>query len=573
MCPAEEKNTEFLLSELSEDLKSNDTTIRKTALSCLIRLGSGFQVENIIKRFSELDPSPEVRYIAKKALDRLNIQSRPEFAQTKQLIARLLQNTGEKKIEVYKRALASEDSFLKLELLMLIYADPETKKDRRIIFDILKNRLSQEKDPFILPIYVKGLGIYGDDSAISILQNYLSSQNPRVVANAIEALEELNSELSLNMVLPLLKHEDNRVRGNAVKLVFRFDALKAVQVLKEMSESPLMPMRDSTVFCLRILDFAERESILVNMWERESDDGLRLKIAAIMKKIGSLESLLAFYRHPPSPVLREKCQPAIDELHNRLQINPEKIKEILNDETAAKIKAEEEKRKAEELQREQKKKDTEKELKKAEQRKIALLKLNRQKLILLTGGIFGGLFFLRLTYDTQVVQKKHTIDAITRQRTIEEAERQLLSRAEFLKSRGKFPEAVQLFNIFLKTYPQHRRAEQSRAFCLVMSGHIDEGYKKYSELSEVVRNSPVILHNLAVIDHFYHNNSEKAAGFLKTALNLRPDYLPAQKLLAELYDLKGLNKEAEELRKQATKNSNMEIGKLPPFRSLIEALQ
>jgi tetratricopeptide (TPR) repeat protein len=309
------------------------------------------------------------------------------------------------------------------------------------------------------------------------------------------------------------------------------------------------------------------------MWERESDDSLRLKIAATMKKIGTEESLLALYRHPPSPVLMEKCQPVIDELHKRLKISPEKIREILNDESAAKIKAEEEKRKAEELQREQKKKDAEKEQKKAAQRKIALLKLNRQKLILLTGGIFGGLFFLRLTYDTQVVQKSHTIDALTRRRTIEEAERQLLSMAEFLKSRGKFQEAIQLLNVFLKAHPQHRKAEQSKAFCLIMSGRIDEGYQKYSDLAEVVRNSPVILHNLATIDHFYHNNSEKAAEFLKTALNLRPDYLPAQKLLAELYDLKGQSKEAEELRQQVLQNSGMEISKLPPFRSIQEALQ
>jgi tetratricopeptide (TPR) repeat protein len=106
-----------------------------------------------------------------------------------------------------------------------------------------------------------------------------------------------------------------------------------------------------------------------------------------------------------------------------------------------------------------------------------------------------------------------------------------------------------------------------------MSGRIDEGYQKYSDLAEVVRNSPVILHNLATIDHFYHNNSEKAAEFLKTALNLRPDYLPAQKLLAELYDLKGQSKEAEELRQQVLQNSGMEISKLPPFRSIQEALQ
>ena len=83
--------------------------------------------------------------------------------------------------------------------------------------------------------------------------------------------------------MPLLKHKDNRVRGNAILLVYSQDPTKALSELANMAASKKLWMRSSTLYCIKTLNFDEKEQYLAQMLYDESDDSIINEILAWMK--------------------------------------------------------------------------------------------------------------------------------------------------------------------------------------------------------------------------------------------------------------------------------------------------
>ncbi len=320
-CNLNYKNmNEDLLEELKSELQSKDELIRQTALTCLLRLGSGQDIYEIIRQISEEDESPNLRYLAKKGLSKLNIKSRPEFEQARDLIRKLLENIGPKRLEVYHRVLRGKDSFLKLEMINLLISEhlSSAKIDNdcnNALVELLKEQLSKEKDLFLVAQYVKALGYFGTNKDINLLQRLLQNKNPRIVANAIEALQNIDEITAMNMVFPLLHHNDNRVRGNAILLVHSQDPARALKELAKMASSEKLWMRSSALYCIKSLNFDEKEQYLAQMFCDESDDSIINDIICWMSLNGTQISAVA---------LRQKIESSGDDLRESLKLTLDK---------------------------------------------------------------------------------------------------------------------------------------------------------------------------------------------------------------------------------------------------------
>ena len=288
---------EDLLEELKIELQSKDESVRQTALTCLLRLGSGEQIYELIRKISEEDESPKLRYLAKKGLDSLNIKARPEFQEAKDLIRKLLENVGSKRLEVYRRVLKGNDSFLKVEMINLSISDQSNSYDiNSELVALIKEQLISETDLYLIAQYVKALGHFGSNKDVNYLQKLLQNKNPRIVANAIEALQLIDEITAVNMVIPLLKHKDNRVRGNAILLVHSQDPARALTELETMASSQMLWMRSSALYCIKTLEFEKKEEYLAKMLREESDENIITDIIDWMKFSGFKLSAEALYQ-------------------------------------------------------------------------------------------------------------------------------------------------------------------------------------------------------------------------------------------------------------------------------------
>lgn len=291
-----------LIDELSSELKSENEEVRQTALTCLLRLGSGTKIYETVRRMSEVDASPRLRYLAKKALDKLDLKSRPEFQESRQLVAKLLRNSDGKRLQVFQRVLNGTDAYLKLELINALISEKiqqdnlkskEDKQETKFLVDEIKIQLAKEKDLFLVAQYVKALGFFGSNREILLLQKLLNSDNSRVVANAVEALQKIDEVTAVSMVIPLLGHNDNRVRANAILLIYNQDSERAMSELLKMSTSNEVWMRSSALYCIKTLDFAEKENFLAQMLVEENDTEIMSDILSWMKSNGQSTSAIA----------------------------------------------------------------------------------------------------------------------------------------------------------------------------------------------------------------------------------------------------------------------------------------
>jgi HEAT repeat protein len=456
----------YLLREFDAELRSSDDSIRKTALTCLIRLGSGPEIFEWVQRLAQEDADAEIRFMARKAMDRLNIKERPEFREARILIRRLLENRGEKRKKVYERVFSSEDSFMKLELLICLFTDDEAKQDSKILAELLTGLISSEKDRSLVPSYVKGLGIFGDASALPLLQRCLQSKNPRVVANAIDALETLGDDCAQNMVLPLLSHSDNRVRANAVKLVFGFDPERAVQELKHMGQSSKPWMRISTLYCLRVMDFSERKMLLTQIFIKEQDPEVLLACLKLVSHLGDSDFAKVLIRRLANfpENLRTELESTLQEIIQNHGLDRNQLLRSLQMEAETERQAESREAKAalaEKSSRQWVERSAER--RKLERRKA--LNWRSSPLIPLTVALFFIFILLRLGYETGIVSKGYTLDVLSRTRSLSTQATQFFFEAEYLRGRHQFATALKKYNQVLAANSEHQKSIRGRKLC------------------------------------------------------------------------------------------------------------
>ena len=90
------------------------------------------------------------------------------------------------------------------------------------------------------------------DPISDVIASAIGDPDPRVRANAVEAVERLKLPATTRMLAPLLEDEDNRVRANVLKALWdTHDRARLAIVLREMAANPNHWMRASAAFVLR----------------------------------------------------------------------------------------------------------------------------------------------------------------------------------------------------------------------------------------------------------------------------------------------------------------------------------
>jgi HEAT repeat protein len=267
------------LDKLELDLTSPDEHVRREAVLAITEAGEP-ELAELLKK-ATTDPSPAVRFFARRGLDKL---SRLE---------------GAPRTDAWSRALAeAAGDRISTKNWRLLLADPDPEKRVTHVLATLKiqdpsilpllwERLRPETDSRVRASLVKAIGRFRKRDSFDVLALLLNDADPRVRANAIEALDEL-ADVRLEPLLgPMLGDPDNRIRGNALKAMARFSRPRALAGAHEMAASADVWMRSTAVWLYRELGGEQAKQALQRMLHRETGEmaeKLRTVLQAIEKR-------------------------------------------------------------------------------------------------------------------------------------------------------------------------------------------------------------------------------------------------------------------------------------------------
>ncbi|HLD29830.1 MAG TPA: HEAT repeat domain-containing protein, partial [bacterium] len=127
-------------------------------------------------------------------------------------------------------------------------------------------------------------GKTASSDAITV-EEMLDDPNARVRARGVEILEaelvDQDAELSERILSPFLADPDNRVRGNACKIFYRFNPSKALSVLNEMSGSNNKWMRISAAWVLGEIEAIEGIEILKKLVQDQDEHVMKRALISL----------------------------------------------------------------------------------------------------------------------------------------------------------------------------------------------------------------------------------------------------------------------------------------------------
>jgi HEAT repeat protein/Tfp pilus assembly protein PilF len=119
--------------------------------------------------------------------------------------------------------------------------------------DILKEKLQHEENFIVQATLISCIGQSGKPAMIPVIQGYLTSEDPRVVSNTIDALVKLSPKSDPALVATLkglLKHEDNRVKSTAIRTLWVWGEYEVLDRLRELFNSSDKRLIHSATFVL-----------------------------------------------------------------------------------------------------------------------------------------------------------------------------------------------------------------------------------------------------------------------------------------------------------------------------------
>ena len=105
---------------------------------------------------------------------------------------------------------------------------------------ILKDKLQKEENFIVQATLISCLGQTAKADAIPLISPFLSSEDPRVVSNTIDAMVKLSRKADPEMVdrlKELLQHEDNRVKSTAIRTLWVWGEYSVLDNLRELFKS------------------------------------------------------------------------------------------------------------------------------------------------------------------------------------------------------------------------------------------------------------------------------------------------------------------------------------------------
>lgn len=116
-------------------------------------------------------------------------------------------------------------------------------------------------DPFQRTCIIKMMQRASSKSFRYIIE-YLDDEDHRVVATAVEALEEIGNTAALASIARLMEHPHNRVQAAAAKALHNLGDDRAFALFTKMIQSPFSAYRDSAAYSLAQMSFTEGVKLL-----------------------------------------------------------------------------------------------------------------------------------------------------------------------------------------------------------------------------------------------------------------------------------------------------------------------
>jgi len=395
--------------------------------------------------------------------------------------------------------------------------------------EIIFPRLKEEKNPNVRATIISCLGDSGKSNFNETIELYLDDEDPRVVANSIEALQKLIKgapypKLSKKLN-SLLSHEDNRVKSNAIRALWNWNDYNVLDHLQDLLNNNDPKYRQSGIFALGEIGKAVSEN-------PSFSEGVNELIHAL---ISGKEPVIS-QSQPPSPLQSSPgtAAPQKPPAPESPEPSPPSPKAAFSPETPVEKPVLQPLTYEEEIEQAANA-FNEKEFLTAEKIYKKILSHQPDHLKALMG--IGNLYFImkRHSEAAEIYQKALKINP-----NLVKAHYNLGSIFFYLKN---YEEAKEHLTCALKLYPKILGAYLMLAQIFQMGERTRESIQLLSKAIELSPRNPILFQKLAVL-HLRIKDYEGAVGVLQKAISLAPNDIESNVLLAFTFNLLGRSEEA-----------------------------
>ena len=135
-------------------------------------------------------------------------------------------------MEIFLKYICSKEPELRTRVVL-----KAAEVDFEATIPLLKERLVVEDDMHVFSAIVKAVGLLGRDDELPFLSEYLSHEDARVRANAIEGMNRCDKPSRFNLLAAMMGDENHRVRLNAAIGLKREDPSALPDVIDELWEA------------------------------------------------------------------------------------------------------------------------------------------------------------------------------------------------------------------------------------------------------------------------------------------------------------------------------------------------
>jgi HEAT repeat protein/HAMP domain-containing protein len=199
---------------------------------------------------------------------------------TRIMILRILKAAGEiDKPEVIYEWFDNEDPEVRYHVL-----DALEKIKPPELLKFVAKVVETETEPKVLSRAIGLLGHIGSEEHLALLTEKLRSNDRRVKANTVEALEAIGGKKVYEYLNLLVDEQDNRVKANILIALGKYGDLKVFDLLSHMIKDPDSHMRASAAFALGKLGMAQGVEPLISALN-DKDAMVRRQVVASLTSL------------------------------------------------------------------------------------------------------------------------------------------------------------------------------------------------------------------------------------------------------------------------------------------------
>lgn len=183
--------------------------------------------------------------------------------------------------------------------------------------DALFEQVHSEKDKRVISSILVAIGRLCTSERLLQVVRFLQHPDERIVANAIEALNNCDDPAVVDLLLSFLGSKNNRVKANAAMVLFSKGRIEVIDVLKPMllSSDPLM--RASAAFALGELTLISSPEKLVSHFKNDPE-----RAKYVLAQIQSCVPLLISLLKDQSVIVRKQVIVALGKIKDRAAVLP-----------------------------------------------------------------------------------------------------------------------------------------------------------------------------------------------------------------------------------------------------------